>query len=446
MKRITYLFFILGLAVSYYFGYLRGAGVITDEQLRALLVMIATFLMIATEYRHKVVASLAGVVALWALGILSGWEMFHFLDMEVLGLLFGMMIVVGSLKISGFFEMFSDFFLRLRVGPIKLMVALTSVTAFLSAFLDNITVALFMVTVAINLSRSLGVSPIPLTMSTAFSAVIGGLGTLVGDPPNIMIASATGATFTEFLINTGPAAVVAYLVCIVAMYFYYRKELSAAKAVDVEPLNKRTVKVDRFLMYVGLTAFLGAVILFLLQDLTGIPPAAAAIYAATFVIALGGRNTDKILKEIEWDVLIFLGALLVIAGGLEKTGLLHLMAEGLLGIAGHNQLIMTSLILWLSALLSSVVDNIPVTASLIPMLKEITEELNAYHLWWALASGAAIGGLATPLASVPVLVAYKSLEETGEGIKFVDFVKVGMLFLVIVTAALNLYLIVRYGI
>ncbi len=441
MRRVTNLFFILGLAISYYFGYLRGAGVITEEQLRALLVMIATFLMIATEYRHKVVASLAGVVALWALGILSGWEMFLFLDMEVLGLLFGMMIVVGSLKVSGFFELLSDSFLRLRMGPVKLMVTLTSVTAFLSAFLDNITVALFMVTVAINLSRSLGISSVPLTVGTAFSAVIGGLGTLVGDPPNIMIASATGATFTEFLLNTGPAAVVAYLVCLGTTYLYYRDEFREAEVQ--QGLSGKRPKVDRFLMYIGLSGFLGAVILFLLQDLTGIPPAAAAIYAATFVIALGGRKTDKILKEIEWDILIFLGALLVIAGGLEKTGLLHLMAEGLLGLVGHDVELMMSIILWLSALLSSVVDNIPVTASLIPMLKEITEELNANHLWWALASGAAVGGLATPLASVPVLVAYKSLEEMGE-VRFVDLVKVGMLFLLVVTAALNAYLLLRY--
>ncbi len=439
--RLGNLLFVLGLAVSYYFGYLRGAGVITEEQLRALLVMIATFLLIATEYRHKVVAALAGVTALWLLGILSGEDMIHFLDMEVIGLLFGMMVVVSALKVGGFFGKITSYLSGLGLTGMQFFFVMTSLTAVLSAFLDNITVSLFMITVGIVLSRSMGINPVPITVATASAAVVGGMGTLVGDPPNIMIAAATGITFNEFLVHMGPIAVLAYAVVILTILLIYRKHFISERREGVEIEGQLT---DRWITAVGLISFAGAVALFVLQDVTGISPATAALYAAVITMIFSGDRINDILKDVEWDVLIFLGSLLVLAGGLEKTGVLHLIADAMVRSIGPNEPVMVTVLLWISAVLSSVVDNIPVTASLIPVVAEIVEEIGAPHLWWTLAAGAGIGGIATPLASVPMLIAYRTLEQEGHKMSFWEFTKIGLILLAVTTLAFNVYLLLRY--
>ncbi len=442
MRRLGNLFFVTGLVVSYYFGYLRGAGVITEEQLRALLVMIATFLLIATEYRHKVVAALAGVTALWLLGILSGEEMIHFLDMEVIGLLFGMMVVVSALRVGGFFGRITSYLSGLGLSGTQFFLVMTSLTAVLSAFLDNITVSLFMVTIGIVLSRAMGLNPVPITIATASAAVVGGMGTLVGDPPNIMIAAATGITFNEFLLHMGPIAVLAYVVVIGTIALIYRGHFTSDK--ERENLEISGELTDRWITVVGLASFMIAVALFVLQDITGISPATAALYSAVITMVLSGDRINDILKDVEWDVLIFLGSLLVLAGGLEKTGVLHLISDAMVRSIGTNESLMVTVLLWTSAVLSSVVDNIPVTASLIPVVAEIVEEIQAPHLWWTLAAGAGIGGIATPLASVPMLIAYRTLEQEGHKMSFWEFTRIGLILLIVTTLAFNAYLLLRY--
>jgi Na+/H+ antiporter NhaD/arsenite permease-like protein len=423
---------------------------IASEQLIALLIFVATYLLLATGYRERTIAAMVGVGAIWAFGILTPQEMIGYVDMNAIGLLFGMMIIVGALREARFFRWVGVYVANVcHCKPMHLLVVFTLLTAGLSALLDNVTTVLFMVTVTIDIAELAKLDPKPYILSEIVASNIGGAATLIGDPPNIMIASATGFSFAEFLVNVGPISLVALTISLLYFRRQFRKNMKEADAKAKQtalPVATSDVSPDRRLLWAGLATLVGAVVLFSLQDVVGIRPTVVALVAAVLLLFVGGPRMPEILKEVEWSTLIFFGLLFVVVGALEKTGWMHLVAQAMSPLVEGNRALGVSTVLWISSLTSAFIDNIPFTASFIPVLMNLgsISGVTVYPLWWALSVGTGLGGNGTIIGASANVIATGLAQARGVKITFVEFAKIGMVILLLTTAVANLILLIRF--
>jgi Na+/H+ antiporter NhaD/arsenite permease-like protein len=423
---------------------------IASEQLIALLIFVATYLLLATGYRERTIAAMVGVGAIWAFGILAPQEMIGYVDMNAIGLLFGMMIIVGALREARFFRWVGVYVANAtHCRPMHLLVVFTLMTAGLSALLDNVTTVLFMVTVTIDIAELANLDPKPYILSEIVASNIGGMATLIGDPPNIMIATATGFSFPEFLVNMGPISLVALTISLLYFRRQFRKNMKEADAKAKQtalPIATSDVSPDRRLLWAGLATLVAAVVLFSLQDVVGVRPTVVALVAAVLLLFVGGPRMPEILKEVEWSTLIFFGLLFVVVGALEKTGWMHLVAQAMSPLVEGNRALGVSTVLWISSLTSAFIDNIPFTASFIPVLTDLgnLSGVSVYPLWWALSAGAGLGGNGTIIGASANVIATGLAQARGVKITFMEFAKVGMVILVLTTAVANLILLARF--
>ncbi len=424
--------------------------ILSTQQWIALGIFGLTYLFIATGSRERTIAAMAGAAAMFAFGILTTEEMISFVDFNALSLLFGMMVVVGVLREAAFFRWLGIHLSNLcRCQPRRMLLVFTVITAFLSAFLDNVTTVLFMVVVTIEIVGYLKLNPIPFIISEIIASNIGGTATLIGDPPNIMIATATGLTFSDFALTTGPIAALATLVGLVVLYFYYRKQLSTPVDVHTIPVKASEVIADRRLFRIGIAALAVIIVLFFLSDLIGLAASAVAVLGAIFLLFVGGPRMKEILEDVEWSTLLFFASLLIVVGGLEKTDLIGLVSERLGSFVGANELLALTTVLWIAAFASSFIDNIPFVAAFIPLLQNLTRGAfpNNTLLWWALALGAGFGGNGTLIGASSNIVASGISQKMGYKISFFEFTKVGMLVLLATVAVANsiLYVMFLFG-
>ncbi|MEM1984062.1 MAG: SLC13 family permease [Candidatus Korarchaeum sp.] len=413
---------------------------LSNKQIQAVLIFIALFIMLAMEYRHRTVISLTTLVILWYLGIMSSENMIHYLDFDVLGLLFGMMVIVETLREAGFLSILARSLIKLGMTKFyQLVIVFSLLTFLLSAFLDNATVVLVMVPIALEVCEIFGLNPVPALITLNVSSNLGGVLTPVGDPPNIMISSHLGISFSDFIWNMAPVTLLAYLISLAFLMIVFRKQLR----VNLESIRFEDgcgVKNRRLLLFSVPTVVL-VILLFLLEDITGIRPASSAIYGAVFLLAVGGDSMPSILREVNWDLLIFLGSILIVSGALEKVGVLHIVAQVIFSSIQGNNLLLITWITWLSSFISAFVDNIPYTAVMIPTIDELVGLTGYDKLWWILVISVGLGGIATPIASVPSLVVYSVLREKF-GFKFSDFMKIGVSILILLSSLANSYYVV----
>lgn len=437
MKRhLAVPFFLITLLVMYF--PIKIYTGLDNKQIQAILVFIALFFMLAFEYRHRTVLSLASLAVIWYLGILSSEDMVHYLDFDVLGLLFGMMVIVESLREAGFLSIISRVLISLRMKRFyQLIVVLSLLTFFLSALLDNATLILIIVPIVMEICETLRLNPIPALITLAVSSNIGGLATPVGDPPNIMISSHLGTHFSQFVRNALPPALLNYLISLGVIAIMFREHLGmrieSAAPVDAGPIVK-----NRRLLLAGIPTLITVILLFFLEDLTGIRPSSAALYGAVFLLMVGGDSMAVILREVNWDLLIFLGSILVFSGALERVGVLHILTQTIFSFTHDNESLLITLITWISSLASAFVDNIPYTAVMIPALDELVGLTGSEILWWVLVISIGLGGIATPIASVPSLVAYSVLRERY-GFRFSEFMRIGFIILAVLASFTNIY-------
>jgi Na+/H+ antiporter NhaD/arsenite permease-like protein len=426
---------------------------VISEQLIALLVFLATYVLLATGYRERTIAGMVGAGAMWAFGVLTPQEMISYVDMNAIGLLFGMMIIVGALREAKFFRWVGMYVANAtHCRPMHLLVVFTLMTAGLSALLDNVTTVLFMVTVTIDITELVGLDPKPYIVSEIVASNLGGMATLIGDPPNIMIASATGFSFPEFLVNMGPISLVALVISFLYLRRQFRKNMKGTDAEDGEqkqmalPIEAPDLSPDRRLLWTGLIALVGAIALFSLQDIVGIYPTVVALGAAVILLFVGGPRMPEILRDVEWGTLMFFGALFVVVGALEKTGWMGLVAQGMSPVVSGNRALGVSAVLWISSLTSAFIDNIPFTASFIPVLTDLgnLSGVSVYPLWWALSAGAGLGGNGTIIGASANVIATGLAQARGVKITFMEFAKVGMVILVLTTVVANLILLARF--
>jgi Na+/H+ antiporter NhaD/arsenite permease-like protein len=423
-----------------------------DAPTIALLIFVVTYILLATEYREATIATMAGVAAIWAFGILTPEEMISYVDMNAIGLLFGTMIMVGALSEAHFFQWIGAAVARLcRYRPTYLLVAFTLMTGGLSAILPNVTTVLFMVTITIAIAELLKLDPKPYIFSEILASNIGGVATLIGDPPNMMIATATGFSFLDFLANLGLISLFSLFISLGYVWGKFRNQMKGADALSTlhEPmpqLKMPDMNSDRRLLWIGLATLACTVALFCLQDIVGIYPTAVALIAATVLLFVGGRKMPDILRDVEWSTLLFFGSLFIVVGALEKTGWMDTAAQGILAFAGGNKAYGISVVLWSFSLMSAFINNIPLAAAFIPVLRslECISGLNVYPFWWALAAGTGLGGNGTIIGASSNVIAIGLARARGVRITFIEFVKTGMVVLVLTTLVANLILLLRF--
>lgn len=412
-----------------------------------LVVFGLTYILITTEKIHKTVVALGGAVVMLLLGLVSQEKAFESVDWNVIFLLAGMMIIANSLQGTGFFQWVAIQLVRLgQARPLRVLLYLSLFTAVASAFLDNVTTVVLITPLILYISRTLKVSAIPFLLSIIFASNIGGTATLIGDPPNIIIGSAAGLDFGAFLVNLTPVVLVILGVLALNIFVLFRKDLSINEKTRLAALEIETNGVikDRRMLIVSL-AVLGLTITgFLFHGLFGYEAATIALAGAVLVLLVGKNDVHKVLSEIEWTTLLFFIGLFILVEGIIEVGFVDIAARGLLDVTGGNAGFTTIMLLWLSGIASGIVDNIPYTATLVPIVQELGSSMPVQPLWWALALGACLGGNATIIGASANVIVTSLGERAGYKISFFSFLKFGIFITVQSLLISSLYIWLRY--
>jgi Na+/H+ antiporter NhaD/arsenite permease-like protein len=384
------------------------------------LIFMTSLVLIFSEKMHRSIAGIGGAVFIVGLGKMLGFyseeAALEAIDFNTLGLLLGMMILVVMLEPTGFFQYLAVWAARASKGkPVRLFILLGSLTTVLSMFLDNVTTVVLIAPVTILICEILGMSPLPYLMAEALLSDTGGVATLVGDPPNVLIGSAAGFSFTDFLIYALPIVAVAWVATLILLRFLFRDELSQRppNAEAVMRLNPTESLDDpqtarRILIVLGV-----AILLFFVHHVLHISPSFIAVSAAAVALIWVQPDIQETFKRVEWSVLIFFSALFVMVGGLEAAGVLEVIVNLLEGLAHIPPIWFGVLLIWIVAGLSAVVDNVPITIALIPVIRGLGElGIDITPLWWALAFGAGFGGNGTIIGSTANIIVASLSEKT----------------------------------
>lgn len=395
----------------------------------AIAIFLITYVIIVSEKFHRMVAALFGAVVVVLTGLMTWDDAINAIDFNTIGLLIGMMIIVGITKKTGVFEYMAIKAAKMAGGdPLRILASLSLITAILSALLDNVTTVLLIVPVTFAITRQLRVNPLPFLFTEIIASNIGGTATLIGDPPNIMIGSATGLGFMDFVLTLTPVVVVIYVLTIFWLQFHYRHQLGAGKDMrsEIMQLNEREQIKNPLLLRQSLV-MLGLTILgFVIHQYVHLESSVIALTGASFLLLITKDDVEHTLQEVEWPVIFFFAGLFVIVGGLEETGVIESVANWALAATGGNLLPTGLLILWLSAVASSFVDNIPFVATMIPLIQDMGRlggitDLNL--LWWSLSLGACLGGNGTIIGASANIIIVGLAEKGGHLISFMDFFK-----------------------
>jgi len=425
------------------------------EKVLAVGILVLVYALFVSERVHRTTAVLLGIVLVLGLGLLTTEEAVAAVNWEALGLVFGMFILVAALSASGFFRWVGLHALRAaRFRPVRIFALFCGLAGLLAAFMDSITVLVFMASLAVEVCAILRLHPAPFLLGLITSANIGGSATMVGDPPNVVIGTALGFGFLDFLANTGPIAVVAFLVNVGCFWLLHRKadvmrgdSVGEGIAREHRELDPFAAVVDVRLMRVALVVFAFTVTLLVIHQLLDVLVAFVALLGATLVLILGGRDMPELVEKIDWHTLLFLGGLFVIVGSLEKTGVLRDAATALGGLAGGNFGLLLTVLLWTSMFLSAVLDNIPFTAAMVPIIREISTAQGTPidPLAWTLALGADIGGNATPIGASANVVGLAVAEKSGIHVSWSEYMRTAIPATVVVIAVVNLLIVLRYA-
>jgi Na+/H+ antiporter NhaD/arsenite permease-like protein len=404
---------------------------------------------IASERVDRTKIALLGAALVVVTQTIEQEQAIEAVDFNTIGLLAGMMLMVKLTETTGVYT-----WLAIRAGqlsggePLAIVVALSVTTAVLSAFLDNLTTILLMVPITFLLADALDIDPLPLVIIEVIASNIGGTATLIGDPPNIIIAGATGLSFGSFIVNLAPIAALAFVVVTAALYRFYRPQLQVAPKARqrVMQLDAARSIEDAAELRRTMPILVGTIVVFFAHKALGLEPATVALAGATAMLLVSRQPLEKALAGIEWPTLFFFMGLFVMVGALEETGAIKEVADGIGNLTGGSRSAELMGIVWASAIGSGIVDNIPFTATMIPVVEELQagqgDGDDAY--WWALAVGACFGGNATLIAAAANVAAAGMAARAGKPIGFVQFLRVGVpataLSLVLATA----YIAIRY--
>ncbi len=430
----------------------------------ASLVLLVVYVLIAAELMHRTLAAFFGAALIlfitYTAGtfdknyfILSFEDAMQAIDLNVIFLLMGMMIIVGVLKKTGLFQWLAYKSYALARGNIFILsFILQIVTAVCSAFLDNVTTMLLMIPVTIEIAVTLKINPLTLLIPEVFASNVGGTATLIGDPPNILIGSYAKLTFAQFVINLGLVCTVCLILTSLWYLWWYKKGYLAAEVKDVgrtiEYLKSEYKITNKKLTVMGLGVLAFVIFLFIVHGVLHMEPSVAALVGAMVLLAISRVDIVEILEhEVEWPTLVFFIALFMVIAGAEETGLIQIIAEWVKDLSGGNLTTAIILVLWVSAIASAFIDNIPFTATMLPIVAFLNQTIPGAEsgvLWWSLALGACLGGNGTMIGASANVVTVGLVEKAGYHISFMHYMKACWWPMMITVTISMVYLLLAY--
>jgi Na+/H+ antiporter NhaD/arsenite permease-like protein len=419
-----------------------------DDTLIAALLFVGAYVLIAVERWDRTLIALLTAMVMVLLGIVDQHEAFAAIDLNVIFLLVGMMIIASILARTGFFEWLAIRSVVLSDGhPIRLLLILSLVTAVVSAFLDNVTTVVLMTPVTLSVARRLGVSPAPYLIAQILASNIGGTATLIGDPPNILIGSAAGLGFGAFLWNLAPVVILIFIAFAGIMALTYRNVLKVPDERRLEAVEATKVRVitDNGLLIKALVVTTLTIVGFLAHSALGVEVATVALLGATVLMLLVGDQPEMTLPHVEWSTIFFFVGLFIMVEGIIQAGIVGGIAERIAEAANGDVAVASLAILWFSAGASAIIDNIPYTATAIPVVQQLVDSGMAPDaLWWSLALGACLGGNLTIIGASANVVVSNMADREGHPITFFMFLKYGAMTVAASMVISTIYVWIRY--
>lgn len=424
-----------------------------DQTTVAVIIFVVAYALIISEKVHRTIVALMGAVLMIGFGILSQEVAIHHIDFNTLGLLIGMMTIVNITAETGLFNFLAIWSAqKVKADPMKLLLALSLLTAVCSALLDNVTTVLLTVPVTFSITSQLKVDVKPFLMAQILSSNIGGTATLVGDPPNIMIGSAVGLSFMDFIMNLTLPAIIIFIITVFILEWLYGKSLHTtpelqAQVMKLDPYKqiRDKVLVKKCLIVLSLT-----MLLFVMHSVLGLESATAALAGASLLLLVTFHRDEemiaKVLSKVEWVAIFFFAGLFILVGGLVETGVIKMLAEEAIKITQGSVEGTAILIIWMSAIASAFVDNIPFVATMIPLIKDMGAMglSNLEPMWWSLALGACLGGNGTLIGASANVVVASMAAQHGKQISFIGFMKVAFPCMILSVIISTIYVWLRY--
>ncbi|CAA9451916.1 MAG: Na+/H+ antiporter NhaD and related arsenite permeases [uncultured Rubrobacteraceae bacterium] len=419
----------------------------------AVALFVVVLVLIALEVLNRTVAALLGAAVLISFGILDQEQAAtEFVDWNTIGLLAGMMVIVAILERTGVFEYLAIKSAQWgKARPGRILILLSLVTALLSAFLDNVTTVILMVPVTFLIADALESSPMPFLLTQVMASNVGGAATLIGDPPNILIGSAANLSFLDFVFALTPVVLLTLPAVLGVLYLMFRKDLNHSKdaeetigAMDAAASIRDPILLRKSLIVLGIV-----IVAFFFHGALHLEAATIALFGAAALMLYARSDVEEVLREVEWPTLLFFVGLFVLVGGLEATGFVGSIATALTNVAGGASAFTAIVVIWGSGIASGIVDNIPFTATMIPVIQDLAKaeglsEKEVRPLWWSLALGADFGGNLTLIGASANVVAAGMSERAGQRISFVKFMFYGIPVTLVSLVVATIYVLVRY--
>lgn len=410
------------------------------------IILALVYVCIILEKLPRVVIALLGASILLLAKSITQEEAFHYIDFNVIFLLVGMMILVNILKETGGIRWLAIYTAKKVNGSgVLLMIYFAVLTAVISAFLDNVTTVLLLGSVTIAISKDLKINPVPYLITQVIASNVGGAATLIGDPPNIMIGSAASLGFNDFIVHLAPVVLIILPVSIFTLYLIYKDKLVIPKEA-IEKLHSMPLKGvihNKPLLMKTLLVISIVIVAFFLHTLLGLEAATIALAGASVLLIFENRN--HIWHDVEWTTIFFFIGLFIIVGAVDKVGTIHYLSELVLKLSKGSFEVITFSILWMSGFLSALIDNIPYTATMIPLIKNIGSHYqDITPLWWSLALGACLGGNGTLIGASANIVVADMSNKSGHPILFIEFFKIGVLIMLESLLISSVYIWIRY--
>ncbi len=414
-----------------------------------ILVFTLSYIAIVSEKLNRMIVAVFGATLMILFHVISQEEALTKIDFNTLGLLIGMMIIVNIIKTTGLFQYLAIKTAKLAKGnPRLILIYFAIITAISSALLDNVTTILLIVPVTLVISDTLKLNPVPFVIAEIMSANTFGAATLIGSPPSIMIGGATGFTFGDFIVNMLPIMTVIFIVTIGLLLLIFRKSF------DVDEKDKQAILsfdenkaiTDKVLLKKSLFVLFITIFGFTIAELIDIQSATIALFGASLLLIISKTEPDEILERVEWTTIFFFGGLFVLVGSLESIGFISLLSEKLLSVTNGSIELTALLVLWMSAILSSFLDNIPYVATMIPLVKSMAESTGGDYeaVWWALTMGACLGGNGTIIGASANVVSRGIMEKNGHTITFMGYLKIAFPLMILSIILSTFYLLLFY--
>jgi Na+/H+ antiporter NhaD/arsenite permease-like protein len=421
-----------------------------DNALTNAIIFIVFYLIIASEKINKTTAAIASGFLVVFFHLIDFTEAVRFIDFNVIFLLIGMMIIVNITGKTGVFQWLAIKSAKMAKGdPVKILIMFSLITAIISALLDNVTVIILIVPVTMMVTHILKLNPVPFVVSEVFASNIGGTATLIGDPPNIIIGSYLNLTFLDFIVNLMPGVIVVLGVYILVIWLFFRKKMFASQKDKTKVFSIRenliisdTKFLKKCLIVLGIVLFL-----FLIHAYIDVEPSVIAMLGAAALLIVTGESVSDVLKNIEWETIFFFIGLFMLVGSLVESGAIGVLADFVTGLTRGSVFSATGIVLWMSAIISGLVDNIPYVATMLPLIEDLNQQMPVLMQYgmeqnpvvWALALGTCFGGNATIIGATANVIAFGMLKKEGLGVTFWEYIKYGLPLMVLTVVIAHIY-------